>query len=274
MLGRLVLGLARVSRLGHDGTQARDDLWRTAAAQLISEGRMSRRIRLLEHHKVNVPFTCGVFRPTIFLPRDPGSWSAEQRLLVLTHELSHIQRVDWLIYMIAQLTCAVYWFHPLVWLTVRRLQAEQEQACDERVVLLGARPSEYATHLLDIARSIVPDRTLPVATWVTTSPDLLERRVRSILRPKGSRRRGVAVLPIVQVATASLILFVAVLAPTSLRTWKHTLPPTKRIERYTCQRIEDRISRRISETISRAISKSVAASITLKLPGESYGGMP
>jgi len=282
ILGRLALGLVRVTRLARAGTPLRSGLWHRVTEQLISEGRLPQRIRLLEHHETKVPFTYGLFKPTILLPADVESWATERRRLVLMHELSHIQRNDWLIRMMAQCTCAVYWFHPLVWLAARRVHAEQEQACDEHVVLLGARPSAYAAHLLDIARSIAPGRALPVATWATACRCTLERRVQSVLRPGRLRRRSVAVLPIVQIGMASVVLFVAILAPTRSRSWKHTLPPTKHMEEYARQRIEDRISRRVSETISRTISKtieasineSIAASIGLNLPTESPGGMP
>ncbi len=282
ILGRLALGLARVTRLARKGTPVRSDRWRRITAQLISEGRMSHRISLLEHHKINVPFTFGLFSPTILLPTDAGSWSFERRRLVLMHELSHIQRNDWLIHMIVQFTCALHWFNPLIWIAARCLHTVQEQACDERVVLLGAKPSAYAAHLLDVARSIAPARTLPVATWATTHRNVLEKRVQSVLRPERSRRRSVAVLAILQVSMASVVLFVAILAPTSSRTWTRTLPAMKHTEDHARRRLEDRISRRISEAISRTISKSIgasiresiAASMTLTLPTDSSGDIP
>lgn len=224
MLGRLALGVARVTRLARNGTPLCGDHWRGVTARLISEGQLPKRIRLLENREVSVPFTCGLFRPVILLPTEVESWSSHRRRLVLLHELAHIRRNDWLIQIMAQFACAAYWFNPLTWIATRHLRAEQEQACDERVVLLGARPSAYAAHLLDIARSMTRDHALPVATWATTHSGILARRVQSVLKPRGFRRRGAAPSPIAQVGMATVVLFVAILAPTGSRPWKHTLP--------------------------------------------------
>ena len=234
VLGRLALGVARVTRLARNGTPLCGEHWRGVTARLISEGKLPERIRLLENREVSIPFTCGLFRPVILLPTEVESWSSHRRRLVLLHELSHIKRNDWLIQIMGQLACAAYWFNPLTWIATRRLHAEQEQACDERVVLLGARPSAYAAHLLDIARSMTPDHRLPVATWATTHPSILARRVQSVLKPRGFRRRGAAPSPIAQVGMAAVVLFVAILAPTSSKPWKQKLPVVIGGELGTC----------------------------------------
>ena len=55
---------------------------------------------------------------------------------------------------IAELVCAVHWFDPLAWLTRQRWRKERELAADEDVVVRGVRPSDYATHLLDVAGAV------------------------------------------------------------------------------------------------------------------------
>ena len=72
---------------------------------------------------------------------------------MLRHELAHIARGDALSQLVAGFVCALYWFHPLVWIAERRLRAECERACDDRVVSLGTPAPEYAAHLLEVARS-------------------------------------------------------------------------------------------------------------------------
>ena len=97
--------------------------------------------------------TWGWLRPVVLLPEGARRWSAPRRQVVLLHELVHVRRADWLVRLMARLACSVYWFNPLVWWAVRRLDLEQELACDEEVVACGTRASDYACHLLGIART-------------------------------------------------------------------------------------------------------------------------
>src|SRR4029079_9712727 len=98
-----------------------------------------------------MPSTWGIFNPTVLLPGDADTWDEERRRVVLLHELAHVRRKDSLMQIIAQVCCAVYWFHPAVWYTSRKLQSERELACDEHVLALGMNACDYAAHLLEIA---------------------------------------------------------------------------------------------------------------------------
>ena len=62
-----------------------------------------------------------------------------------------------------RVACALYWFHPLVWTAARRLRAESERACDDLALVFGARPSDYAEHLLDIVTCVRDHNTPAIA---------------------------------------------------------------------------------------------------------------
>ena len=83
-----------------------------------------------------------------------GALSAGELEAVLAHELAHVWRFDALTQLVAQVACAVYWFHPLVWLAARRVRIEAERACDALVVRAGMLPPDYAGDLLEIARTM------------------------------------------------------------------------------------------------------------------------
>ncbi|HEX6098572.1 MAG TPA: transglycosylase SLT domain-containing protein, partial [Thermoanaerobaculia bacterium] len=67
---------------------------------------------------------------------------------ILRHELAHVRRGDALTLALAELTKALQWFNPLVWLAVKRLRAESERACDDAVVASGIAPAEVADRLV------------------------------------------------------------------------------------------------------------------------------
>jgi hypothetical protein len=90
--------------------------------------------------------------------------------------------------MITRIVCALYWFNPLVWLAARRMCAERERACDDLVLDGGSRASDYAAHLIEIARSF---RRVPqVAAIAMARASRLERRVAAILEDGRNRKRS------------------------------------------------------------------------------------
>jgi beta-lactamase regulating signal transducer with metallopeptidase domain len=104
-------------------------------------------VRLLMSSQAPVPVTWGVRRPVILLPRTAVRWTADRLQAVLRHELSHVRARDAAMRLTARIACALFWFHPGAWWLARRLEADAEEACDDRVLLSGIRASDYAEWL-------------------------------------------------------------------------------------------------------------------------------
>ncbi len=139
-------------------------------------------IAVVESHAVTTPMVCGVWRPLIVMPQSATQWTDERRRVIVLHELAHIKRRDCLTQALAQVICAVYWFNPIVWVAARRLRAERERACDDFVLAAGERGSDYAAHLLDIARAMRLRRA-PLVGLAMARPSQLEGRLLAILDP-------------------------------------------------------------------------------------------
>lgn len=145
---------------------------------------------------VPVPMTIGIFRPRIALPADAPHWQPALLRRVLTHEAAHLRHHDPLWQWLASATCALYWFHPLVWHAARAFAMEREHACDDAVLAAGGQPSRYAADLLEFARTAVagpaPHHRLPQAAIPMASPSHLELRIAAILdatKPRQTLRR-------------------------------------------------------------------------------------
>jgi TonB family protein len=103
---------------------------------------------------VSVPIACGLLRPVVLMPRVSAEWPDWQFDAAVRHERTHIQRKDLWANFASQLACAVWWFHPLVWMLSRQLRACQETACDDAVLFSGLEPATYAKALLTVAQTV------------------------------------------------------------------------------------------------------------------------
>jgi uncharacterized protein (TIGR03435 family) len=158
---------------------------RELVSQLASERGIRREVELLRHEDLSSPMTCGVLRPAILLPADASDWHDDATRRALIHELEHIKRADAAFQLLAELACALYWFHPLVWIAARRLHLDAELACDDAVVSIADR-TEYATQLVRLAQRLSPNVKLSGLAMVTRSD--LSTRVSAILnshQPRG-----------------------------------------------------------------------------------------
>ena len=130
-----------------------------------------------------MPMTWGWRRPVVLLPAGAEAWPEPRRRAVLLHELAHIARRDYPAQLAAEVVRALYWFNPLVWMAARKLRIESEHACDDRVLAAGARASDYAGDLLDIARSLRAVRATAPAGLTMARPSQTRRPA-----PRGARR--------------------------------------------------------------------------------------
>lgn len=159
-LGPIVVGAAQIHRLGRRGdapvpdARLRDAV--RAATQTLGVRRRSPVTLRLDSRVGVVPMTWGWMRPVILLPASAREWDPERLRVVLLHEMAHIARADWAIWMLASLVRAAYWWNPLAWLLAARLRAEAETACDDHVLSLGIAAPDYAAHLLAVAHLLRP----------------------------------------------------------------------------------------------------------------------
>jgi TonB family protein len=192
-LARLVAGHLRMALSLRRARNVDDPGWAEARDEVSTVIGLRRIVALKRSGETDVPLTCGVFSTAVVLPDASDEWDQERRRVVLLHEFTHARRRDPLLWFIAQVAGAVYWFHPLAWLAVSRFRREQERSCDDAVIRSGTVRWAYAEHLVDLARSIAPMRAYAAALHMAATSDL-EQRVRALLDPSRSRqglRRGV-----------------------------------------------------------------------------------
>lgn len=134
------------------------------------------------------PALVGAWRVRIVLPSDFSErYDAVEQALILSHETTHARRRDGLWSLLAQVVCAMFWFHPLAWMALAALRLDQELACDAVVLRQhGAHPRRYADALL---KTQVAGLALPVGcSWSPRHP-VTERIAMLKVHPPGSGRQ-------------------------------------------------------------------------------------
>lgn len=185
---RLVAGLSRLAWKSALAKPLFEDNWMRAALELSKVFKIARPVRLwLCDDPAAMPLTWGFLRPLVILPSAAADWQEDRRRIVLSHELAHIARNDWFLQVCAELARAVYWFHPLVWMAAERLRQESELACDDCVLNSGIQPSEYASQLLDLARSLQHSGRAWSSALAIARRSNLERRFAAMLNPSVNR---------------------------------------------------------------------------------------
>lgn len=203
-LAPLGVALARLRRIARRSHPLDAPRWSALAARVAEFHGLARlRMALRRAEGPVTPLTWGILRPSVILPGRCEEWSDAQAWEVLVHEAGHVRRHDCLTQLLATVACVLYWWNPLVWLAARRMLVERERACDDLVLHAGARPSEYAGNLLELARSLGAPWSTAHVTTAMARRSQISGRLLAILDPdvqRGAvRRHAVAVSAVLAV---------------------------------------------------------------------------
>jgi ankyrin repeat protein/beta-lactamase regulating signal transducer with metallopeptidase domain len=109
------------------------------------------RLKLLLSAQIGGPLCLGFYRPVILLPKKMCSNGiSEDLMMVLGHELAHVERRDWLVNIFQRIIEAILFFHPLVWYASAQLSHEREILCDHHVLAKGVSPTDYIEMLTKV----------------------------------------------------------------------------------------------------------------------------
>ena len=145
------------------------------------------------------PVAAGVWKPVILVPTSWQAWPADHQRIVLAHELAHHGRRDPLWRLLAELACAVHWYHPLAHWMKHRFVMQCEYACDARVLGKGIDPKTYARVLCDFASQGSPSPLAPAMAETGS----LDSRVRRMLQPAATfSHKSLAAFGLLGVLTA------------------------------------------------------------------------
>jgi TonB family protein len=182
---RMIAGSSAVWRARRNAKPLTD---RALAVELAESLGIHRHVDFLESRAGSMPMTIGALHPALFMPSDASEWSEDRRRSVLLHELAHISRGDVALQLFARVAFILYWWNPLLWVASRELTKERERATDDLVLNAGTRASDYAGHLLEIARTARLTASMGWAAIAVARRSQLEGRLMAILDSDVNRK--------------------------------------------------------------------------------------
>ncbi len=227
--------------------EAVDEDWRDLLGDACARLGISRCVRVFESREIDAAVTVGAINPAVVVPAGSSSWPRARRRYILAHELAHIKRCDGLIEVLVLVASSVYWFNPFVWAAVRSLRVERERDCDDAVLNAGAKPSEYAMFLMDIAAKLGAQRGPAWQLSTVSQGSNLKERIMCILDPKIDRNRGKR-----RAGVVSCLLLASIVIPLSISgIWE-----TQAQEKCDKTKKEETLKKHAKEASSRRCSRA------------------
>lgn len=149
---RLLLGLWQLRKVRIMSASIVDTKVLSEVMRIETKLKINRNVSVRTSTLINSPLSFGALRPLVLLPVEALQWSEQTLRHVLSHELSHVHRCDYLSKLLCYSVASFLWINPLCWILLRRLDSCAETACDMQAAAIEDDNADYATTLLSVAR--------------------------------------------------------------------------------------------------------------------------
>jgi len=155
-------------------------------SQLKQRLGVRRSVALKTSSQVHIPMSMGVFSPVIILPDGLiDDVPRDQLSMILTHELAHIKRCDYLTSLVQNIIRIVFFFHPLFHLLNRSLAREREHICDDWVIDMTQRRRGYAQCIVSLLeKALHKPASIPVTIAMAERKQDIPGRIDMIVDKK------------------------------------------------------------------------------------------
>ncbi|HYK45844.1 MAG TPA: M56 family metallopeptidase, partial [Parafilimonas sp.] len=114
---------------------------------------LRRKVRIYLSSKIKCPLTIGFLKPVILIPIAAVNYlSTEQMEAVILHELAHIKRADYGLFLLQAVIEKIFFFNIFSRMLGTVIEHERENACDDWVLQFKYNSIHYAEALLKLAK--------------------------------------------------------------------------------------------------------------------------
>jgi len=135
---------------------------------------IAREITLLSSKSIQCPITFGSLKPIVLLPVSLLFYLTPAQLeAIISHELAHIKRNDYLHNIIQSAMEAIFFYHPCFWWINAYIREQRENACDDLAIQMGVDPKDLAYGLAEVLNhSNEPSPEMAMAAGARNHPTL------------------------------------------------------------------------------------------------------
>lgn len=153
---------------------------------------------------IKAPVTIGFLKPIILFPVGMMTQLTVSEVeSILSHEVAHIVRKDYLVNIAQSIMEIVLFYHPLVWWLSRVAREEREYCCDDAVITQQTEAVDYAKALVRVQELVIQQRQTLAMSFADQS--LINRIKRIMNLPKANRNMREKLIAIT--AVLALIVF-------------------------------------------------------------------
>lgn len=114
---------------------------------------LRRKVKIFLSSKIKCPLTIGFLKPVILIPIAAVNYlSTEQMEAVILHELAHIKRADYGLFLLQAVIEKIFFFNIFSRMLGTIIEHERENACDDWVLQFKYNSIHYAEALLKLAK--------------------------------------------------------------------------------------------------------------------------
>ena len=114
---------------------------------------LRKKVRIYLSGKIKCPLTIGFLKPVILIPVAAVNYlTAEQMEAVILHELAHIKRADYFLFLFQAVIEKIFFFNIFSKMLGDIVERERENACDDCVLQFKYNSMHYAEALLKLTK--------------------------------------------------------------------------------------------------------------------------
>jgi len=185
----LLMGLHAVNHLKNNQTTLAGSYYEQKVRELSLKLGISKGVQIFQSAITRVPVVAGHFKPVILLPLGllNGLSTAEVEAII-SHELAHIKRSDYLVNILQSLVEIIFFFNPAVLWLSNLIKEEREHCCDDLALSCAIDKQDYIKALV-FCQEFQSDTNSYAMAFSGRKNQLLERVSRMVLNRSSSLNR-------------------------------------------------------------------------------------